>query len=146
MATLGPRNLVEIAGMRRLAHVMILVGVIVAVRACGGALQAEDRLSATSRWIADKTGLTEAKTAWDTRIRPPIATVANRSSEATYAVISRSLDSLEAAADGVAGWVAEQVTTARDAAWNSIRSVLTPKPEPIPPQPAPAKEQETPTR
>ena len=66
----------DIGSLRRVAHVGLLVLTVMVVRACGGATQAEDRLNFATRWMAEKTGLTAAKEALDTKVRPPLAAAA----------------------------------------------------------------------
>jgi len=112
---------------RRVIHLALLVVVIVGVRACGGATQAEDRLTVTTRWMAEKTGLGGVMTAWDTTLRPPIAAVTTRISNGIYDGVSKTLDATEAAADSLATWAADTANNAMAAVQNRMRAVLTPQ-------------------
>ena len=112
--------------MRRLVHLALLLVIVMVIRACGGVTQAEDRLNAATRWTAEKTGLTGAKDALDTKVRPPMAAATKSLTEAIYGGVSRTMDSAESAADGFAGWVLQEVGGAFTAVETSLRSVLNP--------------------
>jgi hypothetical protein len=130
-----PGNAIDFEKMRRLIHLVLLVVIIVAVRACGGAVEAEDRLGVASRWLAEKTGMTQAMDAWNANVRPRVAAVTESTSGAIYRTVSVALDNAESAADGIAAWIADEVTRVVRAAKTTLRSVFTPK---RPPEPAAA--------
>ena len=58
--------------VRRLVHVLILLSVIAGVRACGGLTVAEDRMTANSRWIAERTGVIALRDKWRDGAAPRI--------------------------------------------------------------------------
>jgi hypothetical protein len=130
-----PRNLGDLVGIRRVVHIVLLVLIVMGVRACGGATQTEDRLNATTRWMAEKTGLTGAKEAWDATVWPPLVAVARTTSDVVYGAVYGALNAAEAAVDGVASWVADRITRLMDGLWNGVASLFTPrqKPQPIKP-------------
>jgi hypothetical protein len=111
---------------RRVVHVAILVVIVLVVRACGGAIQAEDRLNSASRWAADKTGLAGAKAVLDTKVKPRVGGVTSSMSYAVYDAVSRTMDSTEMALDGFAAWVGQQVSNTETAIEERIRAALTP--------------------
>jgi hypothetical protein len=111
---------------RRLIHVVLLVLMIAAVRACGGATQAEDRLDVVTRWVAEKTGLGSVMATWDTTLRPPIAAVTTKMSNGIYDGLSRTLDVAEYTADTAVTWAADTARNAMAAVGNRMRATLTP--------------------
>jgi hypothetical protein len=54
-------------------HLLAIVAVIVSVRACGGLTAVEDRMSASSRWAAERTGMTTVRDRWRDNVSPAIA-------------------------------------------------------------------------
>ena len=119
--------------MRRIVHVALLVILIAGVRACGGAAVAEDRLGVTSRWVADRTGLSAAKDGWDSTVRPRVAAATRSSSDAVYGAISLALDSLEATAEGITTSITAAVSNAAQSLGTAVRSIFTSKKTPPPP-------------
>jgi hypothetical protein len=111
---------------RRFVHFGLLVLVVVIVRACGGANEAEDRMSFGTRWLAEKTGLTGVKETLDTKVRPPIAAATRSMTYAIYGTASRALDATEMTAESVVTWFGQQVDSAAEAVQVRVRSVLTP--------------------
>jgi hypothetical protein len=111
---------------RRVVHVVLLLVVVMTVRACGGANEAEDRMSFGARWLAEKTGLMGVKETLDTKVRPPMAAATRSMSYVIYSTASRALDGTEMMAESVLGWFDRQVDSAEQAVQLRIRSVLTP--------------------
>jgi len=110
--------------LRRFAHVGLLIMLIVGIRACGGATQAEDRLSFATRWAADRAGLKGAKETLDTSVKPRMATATQSMTYSIFAATNRMMDGAESAAAGMATWVGEQTHTAETAVATQIRSIL----------------------
>jgi len=128
-----PTHIVGLGSLRRIIHLVILIVVVLGVRACGGATQAEDRLGETTRWMAEKTGLTVAKQSWDRTVRPRITAATRTTSDAVYAGVSHVLDNVEATASGMTTWIMAEATAATETVVNGMRSVVglpTPPPEP----------------
>jgi hypothetical protein len=117
---------------RRLLHLALLVLVIVGVRACGGATQAEDRVNVASRWVAEKTGLSQVRDTWNARFRPRIAGASESVSGAIYQTFLVGIRGVQNAIDGVVAWMAERTRTVMDAVAGTLRSVLTRSPTPQP--------------
>lgn len=128
-------HLIDPDFLRRLIHVFIVIGVIVGVRACGGAASAEDQLGAGTQWFAEKTGLSAAKERWDKSIRPPIAAMTSSASEALYQGLARSLESASAATDQSAAWITDTASKSVDAVAGSVRATFFPGAESGKPQP-----------
>ena len=128
--------------MRRLVHIGLLLLIVMVVRACGGVNQAEDRLSAATRWAAERTGLSGVKETLDTKVRPPIAAATRSLADAIYGGTARTMDQTEMAANGFGAWVGQQVTGAVVAVEAATRSVLMPnaKDEPQPADPSADKD------
>ena len=129
---------------RRYAHIVLLVLMIVGIRACGGATQAEDRLTSVTRWTAERAGLSGAKNTLDTQVKPRMAQASGSMSSAIYAASSQIMNSVEMAVNGTFGWAWRQVMNAENAAEVSIRSTLSPNapaqgqgPDTVPPDNAP---------
>ena len=110
--------------LRRLAHFGLLIVLIVGIRACGGATQAEDRLSFATRWAADTAGLHGAKDTLDTSVKPRMAAATQSMTYSIFAATGQMMDGAEAAATGMAAWVGQQVSGAETAVVTRIRSVL----------------------
>jgi hypothetical protein len=121
--------------LRRLLHLAIFIGIIVGVRACGGAATAEDQLGAGTQWFAERTGLAAAKDKWDESIRPPIAAMTDAASQSLYRGVARTLDNAEAAADEGATWVGQVIASAADSVTNVLRATFVPGVEPAPQKP-----------
>jgi len=98
--------------LRRLVHIALLLTIMIGIRACGGMARTEDRLGATTRWMAEKIGLGNAKDAFDARVRPPMAAATHSLGDAIYATASRAMDDVESAADNFGGWVTQQTRAA----------------------------------
>jgi len=109
---------------RRYAHFALVIVLIVGVRACGGATQAEDRLSFATRWAADKAGLSGAKDTIDASVKPRMAAATQSWTYSIYAATSRLMDSAESAVNSMGAWVGQQVSYAETAVVREIRSIL----------------------
>jgi hypothetical protein len=128
-----PTHIVGLGSLRRIIHLVLLIVVVLGVRACGGATEAEDRLGATTRWMAEKTGLTVAKQSWDRTVRPRITAATRTTSDAVYAAVSRTLDNVEATGSSMTTWVKTEATAATATVVSGMRSVVglpAPPPEP----------------
>jgi hypothetical protein len=112
--------------MRRFAHFALLIVLIVGIRACGGATQAEDRLSFATRWAAERTGLSGAKDTIDSSVKPRMAAATQSMTYSIYAATSRLMDSAEQAMAGIATWAKQQVGNAEASIARGIRSFLSP--------------------
>jgi hypothetical protein len=121
--------------LRRLVHLALLLTIIIGVRACGGMTQAEDRLSAATRWTAEKAGLTGARDALDNKVRPSMTAAMRALAEAIFGGVSRTMDRAEQAADGFADWVARQVSAVLTAIETDVGSILTPNTQNEPQRP-----------
>ncbi|HEU5257538.1 MAG TPA: hypothetical protein VFU28_16205 [Vicinamibacterales bacterium] len=110
--------------LRRFAHVVLLIVLIVGIRACGGATQAEDRLSFATRWAADRAGLKGAKDTIDSSVKPRMASATQSMTYSIFAATNRLMDGAESAASGMATWVGEQTRAAETAVATQIRSIL----------------------
>lgn len=110
--------------LRRYAHFALLIVLIVGIRACGGATQAEDRLSFATRWAADKAGLSGAKDTIDSSVKPRMAAATQSWTYSIYAATSSLMDSAESAVHSVTGWVGQQVSNAETAVVREVRSIL----------------------
>jgi hypothetical protein len=110
--------------LRRFAHVGLLIVLIVGIRACGGATQAEDRLSFATRWAADRAGLKGAKDTLDTSVKPRMATATQSMTYSIFAATNRMMDGAESAAAGMATWVGQQTHDAETAVTRQVRSLL----------------------
>ena len=119
--------------VRRLIHVVILIGLVVGVRECGGAASVEDQLRVSTRWIAERTGLGAVRERWDKLIRQPIAAITGSASDSLYRGMSRTLDKTEAVMNEGVTWLSAGVDMVADV----LRAVFFPADEPPPPQPAP---------
>jgi hypothetical protein len=109
---------------RRYAHFALLIVLIVGIRACGGAAQAEDRLSYATRWAAEKAGLSGAKDTLDTAVKPRMAAATRSTTYSIYAATNRMMDSAESAVNGMAAWTGQQARNAETAVMTRIRSIL----------------------
>lgn len=123
---------------RRYAHIVLVVLMIIGIRACGGATQAEDRLSSVTRWTAERAGLAGVKNTLDTQVKPRMAQASGSMSSKIYAASSQMMNNVETAVNGTAGWAWEQVRNAENAVEMRIRSTLspnaqTPGPDTVPP-------------
>jgi hypothetical protein len=112
--------------VRRYAHLALLVLMIIGIRACGGATEAEDRLSFVTRWAAERTGLSGAKDRLDAEVRPRLAAATGSMTYTIYAAVSRTMDNAEMAVGGMAMWVRQQVSNAETAIETRIRSIVSP--------------------
>jgi hypothetical protein len=110
--------------LRRFAHVGLLIVLIVGIRACGGATEAEDRLSFATRWAADRAGLKGAKDTLDTSVKPRMATATQSMTYSIFAATNRMMDGAESAATNMAAWVGQQARTAETAVVTQVRSTL----------------------
>jgi hypothetical protein len=110
--------------LRRYAHFALLIVLIVGIRACGGATQAEDRLSFATRWAADKAGLSGAKDTIDSSVKPRMAAATQSWTYSIYAATSSLMDSAELAMHNMAAWVGQQVGSAETAVMREVRSIL----------------------
>ena len=110
--------------LRRFAHFGLLIVLIVGIRACGGATQAEDRLTFATRWAVDRAGLKGAKDTLDTAVKPRMATATQSMTYSIFAATNRMMDGAESAAIGMTTWVGEQVSTAETAVVTQIRSIF----------------------
>jgi hypothetical protein len=110
--------------LRRFAHFGLLIVLIVGIRACGGATQAEDRLSFATRWAADRAGLHGAKETIDTAVKPRMAAATQSMTYSIFAATNRMMDGAESAVSGMATWVGQQVSNAETAVVTRIQSVL----------------------
>ena len=110
--------------LRRFAHVALLVMLIVVIRACGGATQAEDRLSFATRWAAERAGLRGATDTIDTSVKPRMANATRSMTYTLYAATSSMMDRVELMVDGMATWVGQQVSNAESGIERRIRSIL----------------------
>jgi hypothetical protein len=95
--------------MRRLLHLALLLAIMLGIRACGGMAVTEDRLNASTRWIAEKVGLSSTKEAFDARVRPPMASATQSMSESIYTTTSRAMDSVELATGTFSGWLLQSI-------------------------------------
>ena len=98
--------------MRRFVHIALLLTIMIGIRACGGMARTEDRLGATTRWMAEKAGLANTKDAFDARVRPPMAAATRSLGDAIYGTASRTMDDVEMAAGNFGGWVMQQARAA----------------------------------
>ena len=110
--------------LRRYAHFALLIVLIVGIRACGGATQAEDRLSFATRWAADKAGLSGAKDTIDASVKPRMAAATQSWTYSIYAATSSLMDSAESAANSMAAWTGQQVSNAETAVDKEVRSLM----------------------
>jgi hypothetical protein len=98
--------------LRRLVHIALLLTIMIGIRACGGLAHTEDRLGATTRWMAEKVGLGNAKDSFDARVRPPMAAATRSIGDAIYATASQTMDQVEMAASNFGGWMTQQARAA----------------------------------
>ncbi len=80
--------------MRRLVHLFILVVIVIGIRLAGPD-EVEYRLAESSRWIAEKTGLTWASDTWKADIRPSLARAARFISDGVSRGLTSALDRAE---------------------------------------------------
>ena len=92
----------------------------------------EDRLGATTRWMAEKVGLASTKDAFDAAVRPPMAAATRSLSDSIYATTARTMDSVEAAAGGFTGWIVQNVRAGLGLIDGSLQPVVAPEPETLP--------------
>ena len=111
---------------RRYAHFALLVFLIVGIRACGGATEAEDRLSFATRWTAERAGIRGATDTLDENVKPRMAAVTRSMTYTIYAATSAMMDRAELAVTGIATWVGQQVSNAETAIQRQVRSFLSP--------------------
>jgi hypothetical protein len=130
--------------LRRFAHFALLVMLIVVIRACGGATQAEDRLSFATRWAAEKAGLRGATDTLDTSVKPRMAAATQSMTYTIYAATASIMDRTEMAISGMATWVGQQVSNAETAIERRLRSILGADAE-TQPQPEAAPKDKDPT-
>jgi len=98
--------------LRRLLHVALLLTIMIGIRACGGMARTEDRLGATTRWMAEKAGLGSANDSFDARVRPPMAAATRSIGDAIYATASQAMDNVEMAGANFGAWVTQQARAA----------------------------------
>jgi hypothetical protein len=114
----------HLSDFRRFAHFGLLIVLIVGIRACGGATQAEDRLNFATRWAADRAGLSGAKDTIDTAVKPRMAAATRSTTYSIYTATDRMMDSAESAVRGMATWAGRQASNAETAVETRIRSIL----------------------
>lgn len=137
----------HLADSRRYAHFGLLVLMIIGIRACGGANQAEDRLTSVARWTAERTGLSGVKDTLDSQIKPRLAEASGSMTYKIYAASADVMNGFESAVNGTAGWIWQQVLNAENAIEMVIRSTLSPEmpAKPQPPNAVPADKDPTKT-
>jgi hypothetical protein len=86
--------------MRRFAHLIIVISLILVVRSCGGMAIAEDRMSATSQWVAQKTGMTAVRDKWRKDIAPAIAGTSRKASQGLQDAVRGGMQSIDSGAIG----------------------------------------------
>ena len=86
----------------------------------------EDRLSAATRWAAEKVGLANTKDAFDATVRPPMAAATRSMSDSIYATTARTMDSVEAAAGSFGGWIVQNIRAGLGLVDGSLQPVVTP--------------------
>jgi len=133
--TAGSGKRIHFTDLRRFGHFGLLLMLIVVIRACGGATQAEDRLSFATRWAADRAGLRGATDTIDTSVKPRMANATRSMTYSIYAATSSLMDRAEMAVSGVVTWAEQQVSDAENAVEMRIRSVLGANPERKPEKP-----------
>jgi hypothetical protein len=107
--------------MRRLVHLLAIVAVIVSVRACGGLTAVEDRMSASSRWAAERTGMTTVRDRWRDNVSPAIA---GRTRAASLRLQQTTTAVLERLASGT-GSVRDSIGSAAGRAASAIGGAFT---------------------
>jgi hypothetical protein len=115
--------------LRRLLHLVLLLAIMLGIRACGGMAVTEDRLGATTRWMAEKVGLANTKDAFDARVRPPMAAATRSMSDAIYATTARTMDGVELAAGSFTGWIAQNIRSGLGLIDGSLQPVVAPAQE-----------------
>jgi hypothetical protein len=95
--------------MRRLAHLVLLISIIAAVRACGGLVVAEDRFSVHAQWIGDKTGVTALRQKWREDVAPRISGTGQRAWLRMEQAMSSALERLASRANNVGGAIGSEV-------------------------------------
>ena len=81
--------------MRRIVHVLLILVAVAAVRSCGGAAAVEDRMSAGTRWAAERTGLSSIRDNWRENVIPVFEGI----TKATFAKTGRTVTVLLDAAE-----------------------------------------------
>jgi hypothetical protein len=119
-----PYPRIDIGSSRRVIHLALLVGGIVAVRAYGGGTGAEGVMADASRWIAEKTGMVVAKKTWDGSIRPAVSTATKVVTDGVDRAVSQVLAGAESAAEGTTTSVDEQLDSLASRIANGMRSIL----------------------
>jgi hypothetical protein len=99
----------------------------------------EDRLGATTRWMAEKVGLANTKDAFDATVRPPMAAATRSMSDSIYATTARTMDGVEVAAGSFSGWIMQNIR----AGLGLVDKTLQPVVAPDPPTPAERKDPES---
>lgn len=112
--------------MRRLLHIVLLLAIMLGIRACGGMAITEDRLSAATRWAAEKVGMANKKDAFDAAVRPPLAAATRSMSDSLYSTTARTMDSMEAAAGSFSGWIVQSVRAGLGLVDGSLQPVVAP--------------------
>ena len=82
--------------------------------------------------MADRTGLTGAKDAWDATMRPPLVAVARTTSDVIYGAVYAALNTAETAANSAKSWVADRIKNLMDAIWNGVSALFTARQKPQP--------------
>lgn len=131
----GSRGRIHFSDMRRFGHFALVVMLIVVIRACGGATQAEDRLSFATRWAAERAGLRSATDTLDTAVKPRMASATQSMTYRIYTATSNLMDSTEMAVSGTMTWVWLQVSSAENAVEGRLRSILGAEPRKEPQAP-----------
>jgi len=98
--------------MRRVVHLLLLISVIAGVRACGGLVTAEDRVSAHAQWIGDKTGVSTLRRKWREDVAPRISGAGQRAWLRVEQATSTALERLASGAVNVGGTVGSGVRSA----------------------------------
>ena len=115
--------------MRRLIHLALLLAIMLGIRACGGMAVTEDRLGATTRWMAEKVGLANTKDAFDATVRPPMAAATRSMSDAIYTTTARTMDGVDVAAGSFTGWIMQNIRAGLGLIDGSLQPVVVPKQE-----------------
>jgi hypothetical protein len=77
--------------MRRVAHLALFAGLIVGVRACGGAQAVGDRLSATARWVGERTGIQSLQQTVRSEVAPAMTGATKAAGRRTQQAVSDAL-------------------------------------------------------
>ena len=78
--------------MRRLVHLVLLIALVAAIRACGGLTVVGDRLTSTTRALGERTGVKTAQQKWKTGVEPQITGAARNAAKKGHQAVSDALD------------------------------------------------------